>query len=118
MKRRSFLSTMLACAAFGYTISAGAINTIIREARARVGTISFYPYFSNRRWRKDYVEEIALAKNRIAQYVIAIPEQCPAVVRFAAQELKEHLDAITEVDFQNVNIIPEDKNSIVLASQQ
>jgi Domain of unknown function (DUF4838)/Carbohydrate family 9 binding domain-like/Glycosyl hydrolase family 67 N-terminus len=58
--------------------------------------------------------KIALAAQGKALIVIVAPQGSPAPVQFAAQELKEHLDAMTGGDFQIVRNVPADGPAIIL----
>lgn len=58
--------------------------------------------------------EIVLAEGGIARAVIVTPADAPNPVIFAAEELKEHLDAMTGADFQIVETVPEDGAAIIL----
>ena len=57
---------------------------------------------------------LALARDGEARYVIVVPDGAPAPVRFAAEELKEHLDRMTGGDFPIVAETPAHGRAIVL----
>ncbi len=57
---------------------------------------------------------VSLASGGDAWAVIVVPEGAPNPVIFAADELKEHLDAMTGADFQIVPVAPEESTAIVL----
>ena len=57
---------------------------------------------------------VVLAQSGTAQAVIVAADDAPPPVRFAADELKEHLDRMTGGDFAIVSDIPADGAAIVL----
>ncbi|MBT3380646.1 MAG: DUF4838 domain-containing protein [Lentisphaerae bacterium] len=67
--------------------------------------------------RADYAlgkGSVTLATGGVPQCVIVVPQDAPAPVRFAGQELKEHLDAMTGGSFPIVPDMPPRGASIVL----
>jgi len=58
--------------------------------------------------------ELVLAAAGVPQIVIVAAEDAPMPVRFAAEELKEHLDRMTGGDFAIVDTVPDDGRAIVL----
>ena len=59
-------------------------------------------------------ETVVLARNGTAEFVIVQPADASNPVRFAAQELKQHLDKITGANFQIVSKVPAGKKGIFL----
>ena len=58
--------------------------------------------------------ELVLAGGGVPQLVIVAMKDAPMPVRFAAEELKEHLDRMTGGDFSVVDTVPDDGKAIVL----
>ncbi|MFP4249242.1 MAG: DUF4838 domain-containing protein [Armatimonadota bacterium] len=58
--------------------------------------------------------DITLATGGVAQAVIVVPEGAPNPVVFAGEELKTHLDAMTDADFAIVSEAPADGAAIIL----
>lgn len=59
-------------------------------------------------------ETVILSRNGTAEFVIVQPADASNPVRFAAQELKQHLDKITGANFQIVSKVPAGKKGIFL----
>ena len=65
--------------------------------------------------RADTAEtDLLLAAGGVARAVIVVRENAPAPVRFAAEELEEHLEAMTGGDFRIVDTEPTEGVAIVL----
>ena len=74
-------------------------------------------YFMDRRNEyKSLSGSVVLAENGSAKAVIVIPENAPAPVRYAAQELKQHLDRMTGAKFTISTKVPSGKIAIYLGN--
>ena len=76
----------------------------LAQGRETIGTFEF----------ERGTHTVTLAANGQPRVVIVVREGAPAPVRFAGDELKEHVDLMTGGSFQIVNSIPTDGRAIVL----
>ena len=75
---------------------------------------TFRDYLMNRKNEyKKGTHQITLAKNGKAQFVIVCPANAADPVRFAAKELKNHLDKITGANFKIVTKRPAGAKAII-----
>lgn len=87
-----------------YALIAIILSGVIPVGAQQIGNFEF-----------EHLEQtIALAQGRQARAVIVRPPGAPNPVVFAADELKQHLDAMTGGDFAIVETIPAEGAAIVL----
>ncbi|MDP6354062.1 MAG: DUF4838 domain-containing protein [Planctomycetota bacterium] len=90
-----------------YIITISALSSVCDSAPTEKGGLFKY---------SKGQQTILLSENGQAQAVIVIRKDAPPPAKFAAEELKEHLDQMTGAEFPVTDSIPAGKSSIVLGN--